>query len=403
MKIGIYGGTFNPPHLGHMAAARNVAEALELDQLILIPDRTPPHKKLPEGTATAEQRLEMTQIMADRLSGGSFKVCASDIELKRTGKSFSSDTLTELRELYPEDELWLFMGTDMFMTLHQWHCPEIICEKAGIAAFGRESGDTETFGAQQAFLEKEYNAKIQTFTLPDLVAVSSTQLRDALLQGGGQDLLDQGIYGYILRHRLYGVQRDWDNLSLDDLRAMSNSMVKKKRLAHIRGTEEESALLARTWGADEQDARRAAILHDCTKYWTLKEQLQYCEKYDIVLDQVERKTLALLHAKTGAGVAEHEFHLSAEICSAIRWHTTGKADMTLLEKILYIADYAEPSRSYGWCDKLRSLVLEDLDAGVLYGLNVTIDHNSQKNNPLHPKTLEARDWLIAQGVKEVKP
>lgn len=83
------------------------------------------------------------------------------------------------------------------------------------------------------------------------------------------------------------------------------------------------------------------------------------------------------------------------ICEAIRWHTTGKADMTLLEKILYIGDYAEPSRKYDWCDKLRKLVLENLDAGVLYGLEITIDHTRKKDNVIHYRTLEARDWLKA--------
>jgi nicotinate-nucleotide adenylyltransferase len=86
------------------------------------------------------------------------------------------------------------------------------------------------------------------------------------------------------------------------------------------------------------------------------------------------------------------------VCSAIFWHTTGRADMTLLEKILYIADYAEPTRPYAWCERLRTLVLEDLDAAVLYGLNVTISHNQSRGNVIHSRTLEARDWLLSQGV-----
>ncbi|MCD7838611.1 MAG: nicotinate (nicotinamide) nucleotide adenylyltransferase [Clostridiales bacterium] len=362
MRIGVYGGTFNPPHLGHMAAARDVSAALGLDKLLLIPDRTPPHKELPAGSASPDQRLEMTRIAADRLSGGATKVVASDVELHRTGRSYTADTLTQLREQYPEDELWLLMGTDMFLTLHTWYRPDIICQKAHIVAFGRAAGDEARFAEQKARLERDYGATVQIIPLPGLVEVSSTQLRQELEQrGSGQELLDESVYGYILRQGLYGVKKDLTRLSLEDLRAASYSMVKAKRLPHIRGTEEEAALLARRWGADETAARKAAILHDCTKYWNLEEQLQYCEKCGILLDQVERETLSLLHAKSGAEVARRVFGMPEEICSAICWHTTGKADMTLLEKILYIADYGSPAApttgagSCGsWCWSIRT-------------------------------------------------
>jgi nicotinate-nucleotide adenylyltransferase len=376
-----------------MAAAQDAAKVLGLDKLLLIPDNTPPHKVMPDGSATPQQRLEMTQLAAEGISGKT-KVIVSDMELKRTGKSYTADTLTQLREEYPKDELWLLMGTDMFLTLHEWYRPDIICAKANIAAFGREVGDEKQFGEQKKRLKKDFGAKVKIISLPGLVEVSSTQLREELAQGGGQELLDQRVYGYILREKLYGVEKDLTKLSLEELRAAAYSMVKAKRLPHIKGTEEEAALLARRWGADELDARKAAVLHDCTKYWNLEKQLQYCEKCGILLDQIEKETLPLLHAKSGAGVAKNLFGMPEHICSAIFWHTTGKADMTLLEKILYIADYAEPSRSYDWCKHLRTLVLEDLDKAVLYGLEVTIDHTRKQDNVIHYRTIEARDYLL---------
>lgn len=401
MRIGLYGGTFNPPHLGHFMAARSAARVLELDRLILMPDNIPPHKVLPEGSASAEQRLEMTALMADRLSDGATRFVASDLELRREGRSYTAHTLEELREQYPEDELWLLMGTDMFLTLHEWYHPETICKLAHIAAFAREQGGERDFAAQTARLAREFGAVVRVIPLPDRVEVSSTQLREALQAGGGQNLLEQSVYGYILRKGLYGVDRDLKALSLEDLRSASYSMVKAKRLPHIRGTEEEAVLLARRWGADEELVRKAAILHDCTKYLSREEQLQLCENYGIVLDRTERELTPLLHAKSGAGVAKNVFGMGPEVCDAIFWHTTGRADMTLEEKILYIADYAEPSRRYGWCAQLRELVLEDLDAAVLCGLNVTISHNRSRGNVIHPRTLEAREWLLEQGVKEV--
>ena len=119
MKIGIYGGTFNPPHLGHLTAAAAVIATLKLDKLLLIPASIPPHKDLPAGSATAEQRLEMTRMAGEQLGLGS-KVETLDMEVRRAGKSFTSDTLAELKAQFPEDELWLLMGTDMLLSFDSW-------------------------------------------------------------------------------------------------------------------------------------------------------------------------------------------------------------------------------------------------------------------------------------------
>lgn len=396
MKIGIYGGTFNPPHLGHMAAARQVAGQLKLDRILLMPDNTPPHKELPPGSPTPEQRLEMASIMADRLGRG-FEACS--LELERSGKSYTADTLKELSRRYPTDELYLLVGTDMFLTLDTWYRPDKICKYARIVAFGRCAGDTECFQEQKRKLKQLFHAKVKIVTLEAPVEVSSTQLREDLKSGGGQSLLDESIYGYILMHQLYGTHTDLTRLSLEELRICSYSMVRAKRIPHIRGTEEEAAKLARKNGADEAQARRAAILHDCTKYWPDQKQLSTCEKYGILVDQIERKNTGLLHAKTGSIVAREVFGMEEAVCSAIFWHTTGREGMTLLEKILYIADYAEPSRPYLWCSLLRSIVEQDLDEGVLLGLEHTIQTNQEKKKPVHPNSIAALQWMEQEIAK----
>ena len=341
----------------------------------------------------------MTRIMGDRLDCPDV-VEVSDLEMHRTGKSYTADTLRQLRQVYPTDELWLMMGTDMFLTLHSWYQPEEILKRSGILTFGRNRADTiDLFDRQTAFLEATYgtDVRVQVIDLPGLVEVSSTQLRQALANGGGQDYLDPSIYGYILRKGLYGTHADMKALSLPDLRAVSYSMIYSKRVPHVQGTEWEAAELAKRWGADETDARKAAILHDCTKYWSLAKQLSKCAEYGILLDRVEQKTLPLLHSKTAAAVAERMFGMPQDICQAICWHTTGKADMTLLEKIIYIADYAEPHRS--WSEEAHGLAMEDLDAGVLLGLENTIKFTQRQGREVHYRTIEARDWLRSQGVK----
>ena len=393
MKLGIYGGTFNPPHLGHLAAAQFALDALALDELRFVPAAAPPHKALPAGGPTPEQRLEMTELAADGLLQPK-KVKASGMELHRAGKSYTADTLEQLKAGDPEAELWLLMGTDMFLTLQNWHDPETITRLAGICTFARTQSDSgEALAIQAEYLQKTFGARTCVLQLPHIVDVSSTQLRELLAQGKGQEYLSPAVYGYIIRHGLYGVHYDLKHLPDRELRACSYSMIRAKRIAHVKGTEEEAVRLARRWGANEEKARRGAILHDCTKYWDMEEQLRTCEKYGIVLDDLERQAVKLLHAKTGACVARDVYGVDDDVYEAIFWHTTGKADMTLLEKILYIADYMEPNRDFPGVERLRELAYQDLDQAVLLGNEMSIQEMEERGLPVHPNTVQSRDWL----------
>ena len=394
MKIGVYGGTFNPPHLGHLTAARAVFELLGLDLLLLIPAGLPPHKELPAGSPTPEQRLEMTRLAGEQLGLGD-RVRTLDIELERGGRSFTSDTLAQLKAQYPDSELWLLMGTDMFLTLQAWHEPEKILSLAGIAAFGRTEEDTEElFSAQREYLYKTYpQARIFTLTIPGVIDVSSTELREKLAKGEGGNLLAPAVYGYILREGLYNTGADLKRLPISRLRPVALSYLKHKRIPHVLGTEQEAIRLAERYGADVEKARVAALLHDCTKKLDMPAQLALCGQYGIALDELEQRALKLLHSKTGAAIARDVFGVDDEVYSAIWYHTTGHANMTKLEKIIYLADYIEPSRDFPGVDTLRKVCYEDLDKGLLLGLEMTIEEMTAMGNPVHRATLEARDWL----------
>jgi len=392
LKIGIYGGTFNPIHVGHIHAAATALEVLQLDKLLLIPAGDPPHKELPEDVPAAEHRLRMTHMAAELLGS---KVETLDIELRRDGPSYTRDTVKAIREQYPEAELWLLMGTDMFLTFHTWRAPEEILACAGICGFGRSEKDgEELFAAQRQYLMERYpNASVTTIVLPDVVDISSTQLRRMLAQGGGEAYLAPPIYGYILREGLYGVNVDLKKLALEQLRCVALSMLKTRRIPHVLGTEEEAAKLARRWGADETLARRAALLHDCTKRLGVQEQLALIDRYQVPLDLETLKQEKLLHAPTGAAAAEHLFGECGQVVSAIRWHTTGKADMTLLEKIIYLADYIEPTRDFEGLDRIRRLAYEDLDRALLLGMELSIANLAARGRAVHPDSLCARDYL----------
>ena len=399
MKIGIYGGTFNPPHLGHLTAAAVIA-TLKLDKLLLIPASIPPHKDLPADSATAEQRLEMTRMAGEQLGLGD-RVQVLDLELKRTGRSYTSDTLAQLKERYPEDELWLLMGTDMFLTIQTWHEAEKILSLAGIAAFGRTEADTEElFSVQRDYLYRTYpQARIFTLTIPGVVDVSSTDLRTMLAKGEGVNLLPPAVYGYILREGLYGTRADLKRLPLRELRPIALSYLKNKRIPHVLGTEQEAIRLAERYGADVEKARVAALLHDCTKKLNMEEQLELCGRYGIQLDELEQKALKLLHAKTGAAIARDVFGVEDAVYDAILYHTTGKPDMTRLEKIIYLADYIEPTRDFPGVDELRKTVYEDMDKGLLMGLTMTIQEMEEMGNPVHHLTRDARDYLLKRGIR----
>ena len=397
MKIGIYGGTFNPPHLGHMAAAQTAIAALNLDKLLLVPAAMPPHKALPQGTPAPEHRLAMVEKMADAMRLPAVEVCP--IELHRQGPSYTSDTLEEIRAQYPGAELCLLVGTDMFLTLHLWHQPEEIFRLAGVCAFGRTERDGEAvFAPQRDYLAHTFGARLTTITLPGLVDISSTRLRELLGRGEGREYLLPAVYGYILMNRLYGTSADLKHLELPELRACSYSMMRAKRVPHVIGVEEEAAKLALRWGADPVLARRAGVLHDCTKYLELPEQLELCQTYGVELDELERQAVKLLHAKTGACIARAVFGEPDAVYQAIFWHTTAKADMTTLEKILYVADYMEPNRDFEGVERLRKLAYEDLDKALLLGVEMTIQEMEEKKRVIHPKTIQARDYLREQGI-----
>lgn len=394
MKIGIYGGTFNPPHLGHITAARAVFELLKLDLLLLVPAGLPPHKALPAGSPTPEQRLEMTRMAGEQLGLGG-KVKTLDIELHRAGKSYTSATLEQIKVQYPDDELWLLMGADMFLTIQAWHEPGEILSLAGIAAFGRTEEDTEElFSVQREYLYRTYpQARVFTLTIPGVIDISSTELRGELAGGKGAAFLAPAVYGYILREGLYNAHVDLKSLPLSKLRPVALSYLKHQRIPHVLGTEQEAIRLAERYGADVEKARRAALLHDCTKRLDMAEQLALCEKYGIELDELEQQALKLLHAKTGAAIARDVFGVDDEIYGAIRYHTTGCAGMTKLEKIIYLADYIEPSRDFPGVDELRKVCYEDLDKGLLLGLEMTIEEMTSMGSPVHHATIEARDAL----------
>ena len=387
-RIGIYGGTFNPPHLGHIRAARSAVDSFGLSKLLMIPSCVPPHKQQPQNAPTPEQRLEMVQAAIRKDE----KIQVSDIELRRGGVSFTYETVGQLRLEYPETELVLLMGTDMFLSFDQWREPAKILQNASLGVFYRgEKGEREAILAQKEKLEsigaKVYLAENQ------VTEISSTDLRRMLILDCAEGYLAPETAAYIRESNLYGVAKCYQNLSEEELEAVVVSLLKPSRVAHVLGCRQEAVKMAAFWGADETDAARAAILHDVTKALDGFLQLELCKAYGVTLSDFSRQNPKTLHALTGSLVAERIFGENKAVVEAVRWHTTGKADMTLLEKIIYVADYMEPNRDFPGVEKLRTLAYSDLDAALRCGLEMTLDMLRKQKKEISKESAEALRFL----------
>ena len=394
MKIGVYGGSFNPPHLGHVRAAQACKQALGLDRVLVIPASIPPHKQLTSSSASPEERLALTRLAFENLPG--FEVL--DLEIRREGKSYTVDTIRELKAQYAHDELFLMMGTDMFLSFQDWYSPQEIARCAQLVCFSRYDADAENRAALQKqadTLEKLYGQRPVLLT-NDCFDISSTEARRLLVFGIAEPYLPQAVLRRIEAQRLYGAGRDYRGLPFDELKTVSLSLHKKTRAAHAIGVCETARQMARQFGADEALAARAGILHDVTKALTGAQQLLLAEKYEVRLTDFERQNRQLLHAKTGAAIARTLFGECKAVCSAITYHTTGKTDMTTLEKIIYLADMIEPNRTYPGVDTIRAAAEENLDGGVLLALERTICYLQEEGFAVCEDSVRARDFLLRE-------
>ena len=201
------------------------------------------------------------------------------------------------------------------------------------------------------------------------------------------------VMEYIRSHGLYYAEKDLRNLPFEELREVSLSLHKSKRVEHVIGCSDTAAALAEAYGVPIEEARRAGILHDITKALNGSEQLQLCEKYAIILDSFEREHPKLLHAKSGAVIAREIFGEAEEVCSAIEWHTTGRDDMSMLEKLVYLADYMEPNRSMDGIEELRRLTWTDPDAALMMGLEMTMAYVRSRGAKVDPHSAAALRFL----------
>ena len=200
MRTAIYGGSFNPPHLGHISAVNTVVSELALDRILIMPDCLAPHKAMAENTPAPEYRLEMCRLAFGDIPGSEI----SDLEIRRGGKSYTVDTLEQLIELYPEDEFFLVIGSDMLTSFTTgWYRFEDILKMCTLTVISREMDDLEELEMNAEKLREQYDGKVIILKNHKPVLLSSSEVRQAMQDGDISGKLSESVWEYIKENGLY--------------------------------------------------------------------------------------------------------------------------------------------------------------------------------------------------------
>ncbi len=388
-KMGLLGGTFDPIHQGHLSMALRMAEDLSLDAVLLMPTFVPPHK-IREKMASAEHRLEMCRLV----SKDHPVLQVSDLELTREGASFTVDTLIALQELYPDTQWYLITGADMFVTLRTWHRFSEIAQRAVLCTVPRAGTNRQQLDDYANTLQANgcqcYVAKEPVET------VSSTEIRRRVVDGEPlTGLVPASVEEYIRQHRLYLDDKKTERTPDEQFIEIIRRRLSPYRFRHSLCVAEEAQRLALHYGADADKAYTAGILHDVLKDTPPQNQLQMMKDFGILLDDVEKVSPTLWHARSGECFLRRILGVTdEEILTAVRYHTTGRKGMSLLEQILFTADFTSADRDYPDVDVMRKLVDQSLSAAMRYGVEYTIHDLLNRGRAVHTDTVALYNELV---------
>lgn len=356
-KIGIFGGTFSPIHNGHLKIASIAKSQYGLSQVIFLTSGNPPHKR-----EIDVLDAKIRHIMVKRAISETYGFSACDWEVKRGEYSYTYDALLHFKELFPEDELYFIIGGDSLRDFHKWHRPDEILKLCTLLVYDRSGGTV-----------KSDFAKVITGTRID---ISSSEIRDNIKNGiSVEDKLPPAVWEFIKRNNIYRYVPDFEE--------KLKTMLTPERFLHSLGVRDTAVRLAKIYGADEKKAEIAGLLHDNAK--NMDNIHERCVDLEVELDEFEERNPALIHAKLGAETAKCEFGVSdGEIVSAIRWHTIGKPDMSLLEKIVFVADLIEPGRKFPDVEKIREIAENSIDKAFFECVTATVRVNQARGIEVHP-------------------
>lgn len=388
LNVGLIGGTFDPFHNAHFDLVRSAWQTGALDRLVVMPSGRPPHK-LGQSVSMAGYRYEMTR----RGLRDFHPVEVSDLEIRRPGRSYTLDTVTALGKVLPEDSrIILIYGSDILLDLEKWYHPEAILAACPLLLALR--GGYERTGCQKIAdrLKENYGARISFFDMPQQT-LSGSQIREMIQRGEScLDLLPASVYRFIRKNGFYRHDDGFSRLDpdfrakLSDLECQLWPYLATKRLIHSLNVMNYAIDLAPRYGLPVEKTAIAALLHDCAKCLPEADLMDYaCKAGDMNLLQPE-----LAHGPAGAWMARQVFGIDdPAILRSIHFHTTGCADMTDLDKVIYIADKIEPGRNYADLEPIREAARTNLDQAMLICLSEVEKYLERTDKPSHPYAQDA--------------
>jgi len=397
-SVAILGGTFDPVHNGHLAVATAVRERFNLSEIILMPTGSSWLKSGRDVTG-AEARYEMTRLAVAGDPGFS----VSRMELERRGSTYTVDTVLELLGENENLKISLIVGSDILFEIPSWREPERLLKLCSLIAVARPGHDRKAVRGQFKFLKAAFDCRISLFT-GRMLDISSTAIREDVLYGRSiKYLVPEGVERYISEHNLY---RDMEfeaflnSGAVRGYREAVRGLLSPYRYSHSLGVAEWAVRLARLNGADTaliQKAYIAGILHDLAKEFPERDMRDICEKSGgSPAGQIS--PAHLLHGFAAAAYAhEHMGVGDPDILEAMRLHTTGAPGMTLLGKLIFIADMTEPLRDYDGADELRALALKDMDGAVARALEMKMEFTREKGREVHPDAVRALEYYKRQA------
>ena len=372
MKIALFGGSFDPVHREHVNFVRAAIRELSLDLVVVMPSRLAPHKRL-GAQADGEARLQMCRLAFEHEP----RVRVSDFELSQEGVSYSYLTCRAFAKRYPDAERYFLVGADMLEDFFTWRQPDDILKHVTLVACGRGAEET---GALRARFHSVFGKDFLSLGFSG-GAVSSTDIRVSLAFGKEPEALDERVFAFIRERGLYTHPAIAPALALE----------KPERREHSFRVAQMACARARSLRIPEDKALLAAALHDCAKYVPLSSPL--LEGFSCP----ENVPPPVLHQYTGAYLAEQHFGIrDREVLDAIRYHTSGRAGMGELEKLVYLSDLLEAGRDFSGVETLRTLFWKDLDECLFESLRHEVEYLNGTGKEVYPLTQEAYDFVKSQ-------
>ena len=369
-KIGLFGGSFDPVHIEHISIAKEAIKLLNLDRLIIIPTNIAPHKKDADAIS-GEDRFNMLKLAF----AGEKNVEISDFEIKNKGVSYSYLTVTHYANLYKNSSLYFLMGSDMLYNFPTWKNPEVITKLSNLVLISRSGSEALNDRAIKTIKEL-YNHKVINLNIIGK-NLSSTDIRTRLkLSLPINNLTSSSVINYICKNNLY---------EGDALYKYVVKTLPEKRRVHTLGVITTAKKLAKQLGANEKQVEIASLLHDIAKYEDYKNYTEFKLPENCPKD--------VIHQFLGEFIARTKLNVKDEgVLNAIKYHTTGRANMSLLEKIVYVADLIEPSRTYKMVDDIRKAVFEDFESGFKYSVNEVLNFLQEGGGEVYYLTLESAKY-----------